>query len=368
MIDRGHVVTAALPNLERNHAFFEGLDLKLVPLPTISSLTAPPFPMTQGYAHILANIGFTDRNYLLAVAKQRHLQLQSLGPDLVIVDHSPVALLALRGGGIPYANLGTGFFCPPAGFPMPIWDTNPQVQKMLIQLEIRLLMAANQVLTTLGRPVLRQLSDLFDLVPATILATYGELDHFGKRPAAIYWGHWGLRSDHPARWPEGNGPKIYAYLKPSAGVDQLLQILSRSQYPTLLVDGGLDRRLVARHATGTIRFEPKPVNLADAASQAAIAIINANHATAAEFLRAGKPMLLCPLFAEQFLLARRVVALGAARMELNLHSVTAEILTEILVNHSAYASAAKRFADIYEKQNMQHHLVQVADLLESLIK
>jgi UDP:flavonoid glycosyltransferase YjiC (YdhE family) len=234
-------------------------------------------------------------------------------PSLLVADHSPRALLAVRGRPIRRVNVGTGFFCPPPGFPLPVWapGNTPGEYSAIVRDEEIILQNVNGLLMSRYRRPLESLSDLFNDLDGVFLTTYPELDHFGPRPRIRYWGHWSLDEGEAPQWPQGDGPKVFAYLKPFPALPMLLRELAKRGGATIVVAPELGDETRREFASPNIQFERRPVDIRRVAHECDIAILNGNHGTTASMLRAGKACLLIPMFTEQAILANRVAALGA---------------------------------------------------------
>lgn len=77
-----------------------------------------------------------------------------------------------------------------------------------------------------------------------------------------------------------------------------------------------------------------------------VAITYGSHGLTAGFLRAGKPLLVLPAQLEQYLLAKRVEALGAGSLlNPNDSASNVEDLIHGLAQGGRYAAAAKAFAN-----------------------
>jgi UDP:flavonoid glycosyltransferase YjiC (YdhE family) len=203
----------------------------------------------------------------------------------------------------------------------------------------------NRLLVAQRRPTLQRLGQLFNDIDEVILATYREFDHFGPRPKMRYWGHWPFGPGAAPVWPPGDGPKIYAYLKPFPQLEEFLKELRRHGSPTILLSGGIDKALQERFAAPTMRFEERPLDLRRVAAECDLAVLNANHGTAAALLLAGKPCVLAPLYLEQLMFARKVERLSAARLVLKDTTLSEGFIGEALAScRTGAATFAKRYA------------------------
>lgn len=224
------------------------------------------------------------------------------------------------------------------------------------------------MLKAFRRPPLQRMTDLYAELHDNILATYEELDHFGPRAKARYWGHWAYDMGKGVNWPAGAGTRIFAYLKPFPELDLLLQTLGELGQPTLIFGQGFPGDLIRKHARPHLRFESEALNLPQVASECDLAIINGNHGTGASLLLAGKPCLLLPLFMEQLIFAKKAEQMGAGRALLKSEGAKMpECLREMLRN-SAYRTAAQGFARRYEGFRPGQQLAELATRMEQAIQ
>ena len=111
---------------------------------------------------------------------------------------------------------------------------------------------------------------------------------------------------------------------------------------------GLPPALAARYASPRIRFSPAPVNMSAACEQAGAVLCNAGSGTVCTVLRAGIPVVMLPMHAEQLLFARRV-----EQQEAGLLLVESEVRLKLaktlrrLLEQPAYRESARRIAARY---------------------
>lgn len=363
---RGHRVVAAVRDLTRVRGIFAGTDISYIPAPVYPRKGKGPVEDPLSFAHLLANIGFTHQNALETILSAWGTLIECVRPDMVVAEHSPTALLALRDLQIPRVAVGTGFTCPPDSCPLAHWSRNGQTAdpEQLARDETTVLGHVNRALESRARRPLATLGQLFNEVDEVFLATYRELDHFGERTGARYWGHWPFGVGTEPVWPAGEGSKVFAYLKPFPALEDLLRVLRAAGLPTIVVADNLDRGLVERYASATLFFEPRPVDLRAAAADCDLAILNAGHGTTVAMLLAGKPCLLLPIYMEQLLLAKKVEQLGAGCLApLRSGPRLAEILQEMLAS-AQYGKRARDFAARYRGFSPGQQVAEVVDRIE----
>ena len=297
-------------------------------------------------------------------------------PDLVVTDHSPTALLALRGRPIRKVNLGLAFYCPPQGFPLPYWSFGGYLSSRLqVEHDERALTdTVNQLLRKYHRPTINQLSEIFTDIDETVLATFREFDHFPSRPEGTrYWGHWHSGAGIVPRWPEENAAggrphRIFAYLKGFPGVEEVLKQLAQSGGSTIVLSGELPEQLQRKYASKSLRFETEPMEMARVAQECDIAVLSGGHGTTASILLAGKPMVLVPVYVEQLLNAQAVARMGAGRwVSPHTPQQFGAVLSDVLMNPT-YRTGAKAFAAKYTGFVPGQQLSEIVDQLESLLK
>lgn len=366
---RGHRVIAALRDLTRVGELFAGSGIGFIPAPVISGPRDAMIKKISGFTHILANIGFAHEANLAAMFASWNTLYDCIRPDLVVADHSPTALLALRGRPIPCVNMGLAFCCPPDAFPLPYWWSRDQAPPLsqLIDDEQRLVASVNRLLASEGRPTLQRLSHLFNQINDVVLATFRELDPYGERKAGRYWGHCHVGTGIEPVWPDGDGPKLYVYLKVFPALEEMLQALGQSDLSTIVLSAEIPKPLQDRYASPRLCFESRPLHMAHAAAKCDLAILNAGHGTTASMLLAGKPMLLMPLYIEQLLNAQAAERVGAARWVLASSRGRLSPLLHHMLGESKYRAAAQAFASRYAGFVPGQQIPAIADHLESLI-
>ena len=362
---RGHSVHVAVRDLVRASKAFEGLPFHYWQAPTPQSRPEMAYINTHNFAHILHNTGLGDSLGVAARMSAWKNIIAVTRPNVVLVDYCPTALLALRGLNIPTVVTGTGFFIPPNVSPCPVFPmvVNETTPEKIAREEQQLLDAINTAVARHNQPPLTSLAQLFHEVSATIFRSLPEFDHYPGRSSE---GFLGLPPDpvrEPINWPEGEGPRVFAYLKPFQTLDVLLTELQNRKLPTIIACDGIQKPTRQKFASPLMRFVPPTVDIAQMGRESQFAITNANLTTSVRLLLQGCPLITIPLQLEQMLVAANFQRLGTGIPLLP--TVAEDIprqLTEILTNPK-YREAANVLAVKYRNlpDNYTEQSVAVLD-------
>ncbi len=324
---RGHRVAAALRDLTNAAHIFRGSGVEL--LPACSHYAAKRQMVT--YADLLANAGFADAPVLSAhVAAWRNM-IRLVKPDVLVCDHSPTALLAGRCYDVPCVTLGTGFYVPPNECPLPALIPGES------DIEHRVLDTVNLVLRANRRPAMERLADLYHNSTTHLLTTFPDLDHFGPRTDAEYFGP---VCDAPGS--ESVSTRVFAYLRPFHGLEPLLTLLARRGIATTAVVPSVKDELRSKFHGTSVVLRSTPVELASTMCNASLSITHASHGATASSLMAGCPTLLFPTQTEQYMLGQVVERLGCGMIARP--NGVAEALDRLL-EETSYRAAAQAFAN-----------------------
>jgi hypothetical protein len=375
---RGHRVVAALRDTQRAEAFFGEVPVVGVPGADAAgprSAAAAPGSGTRAgsYADLLVRQGWGDERALCErLAAWREL-FAGIGPDAVVFDHSPSALLAAQGEPLRRMLLGTGFACPPDVAPLPSLmlpeEADPAGAKAdeAASNETRVLDVVNGCLAARGLTPLPRLGALFRQVDESFLTTWRELDVYadarkGARYVGVWPGEWG-----PApSWPDAPGPRLFGYLKRFPGLSALLRLLAGTGLPALVVVDGLAEDAARRASTASLRVTGVPVDLEAAARECAVAFGHGTHGTTATLMRAGRPALLVPLQVEQFWVARRAVQAGFAQIASASAPETFASGLERLLRDGRFALCARQLAALHADFDPDAELERIADRIAAL--
>ncbi len=370
LVEQGHAAHLAVRDLSSVHPVFGEIPLRLYQAPIKIGKSAGSTATPVCFAHILQNCGFQQASELIGRLRAWQHLFDTVAPDLLLHDHSPPPLAAVRGTGIPQAIIGTGFICPPATDPLPsLRPWLPQASADHTKAEAQTLATVNQALAACAKPELASLGGLY-AVDQVLLTTFKELDHYGERPGIRYWGAWPAFPGRPPEWPEpthGKGKKIFAYLKRSPGLSDLLKHLRQLGHATIVYGSWVTDEIQSRHAGPTLQLSQEPLDLQQVAAEADLAILNGTHGTSAAMLLGGTPTLQLPIFLEQRLLAERICRFGAGLVA-NRKNVS-DTITRLhqMLGSTSYADRAQRFAEIYRRVSPSRQFDKMMDALETLL-
>lgn len=322
-------------------------------------------PAACSYPEILLANGYHKAESLLPLLRQWRELLCGLDADLLIAEHAPTALLAARGLPCAKALLGTGFYCPPAAAPLPLFRTWEKIAAdRLIKSEQQVLRVINQAMSILAIKPLSVLAELFR-VDENFLCTWPELDHYPQRKGARYWGPSIMldRGIYP-QWPAVAGKKVFAYIDGDwPDLILLLQVLSKQEFAVLLYLN----RMPALQIGVNVTVSNEPFKLDVLMEQADLVICHGNFGTVCAALAAGKPVLTLPLYAEQQITGMRVKTVGAGINALWQDRPDYSRLIYILLNNESYSKCAHKLAKQHGPLDPIRHTNRIVDRCESLL-
>jgi len=366
--ERGHDVFLALKDLSRAESLFSGLGVSYLQAPVKTTRSNNYISTPRTFVHIFHNNGFGDFGELRAMVGAWRGLFHIARPDLIVFDHSPMALLAAVGSNTKRLVVGTGFFCPPDTSPLP--DLRPWLGddgRRLRRDEDRVLENANRLLALDGEMPLQRLAQLYHQVDETILATYRELDHYRERKGGDYWGAWPKVGGASPVWPETPGKRIYAYLKPFSALPNLLGLLADLKCSVVIYAAEVPEKRQRRFRCERLRFERQPLDLARCAAECDLAVLHAGHGTTVSMLLAGKPVLQLPMHLEQALFGAAVNRLGAGLSARLRRPEEIAMKLVRLLQCDGYAQAARRFAARYARWDAGRQIDRVIQRIESLV-
>jgi UDP:flavonoid glycosyltransferase YjiC (YdhE family) len=308
MAARGHAVRFFLRDLSAG-ADLEGA--KDIPRQGAPIWAGPPtVEAPLNFGEILLNFGYHHAPQHMALIDAWRERIR--GSQAVVANVAPAAHLAALTLGIPSFEISQGFHAPPPGMPSPPlrhWEPAPRAR--LEASDRRVLQVMNGVLSHYGVRPLSTLGELF--AGRLMLLTYPELDIYPERGPSDYYG---ITDSGEGRgvpdWPDGAGPRLFAYLYSYfKGLDLLLEAIAARKQPALVFCRGIDPKLKEKYSGSSIHFAAEAMAVSRVLPQSDVVVCHASHQMTAQALLAGKPVLLLPTQLEQFLIMRRLVRFGA---------------------------------------------------------
>lgn len=304
-------------------------------------LSAPPI----NYAELLIAEGYCQQDGLSGMLRSWLSLFRMFQPDAVVADYSPTALLAARIAKIPAVCIDNGFGLPPSIAPLPSIRSWESITEQRLQYaEDTVLRSINSVCHAFGGPALERLADFFN-TEGTVLTTFAELDHYGRRNETEYAGPiFSNAGGQAVQWQGTHRRKILAYLRPSVpGIGNLLKALAELDAEVICVVPGLKR--LNRAIANRLRVYVNPVHLDNIISSADLAVSYAGSGMVCCALLAGVPLLLMPQNVEQYMFSCRIDGLGAGLvMGTNRSEADFRISLQKLLDEDRFRAAAKAFA------------------------
>lgn len=303
---RGHIVHAYLREPEGAADMADAASLRIFPAPRWIGEVVVPAGLNLG--ELLLNYGFHAPDALAQLVEAWRDRLA--GADLLVSNVAPAAIVAARILGLPYLEMSQGFHIPPASFPAPPFrDWEPVPRRRLEMADRRVLDSINAISSAHDVPALDTLGGLY--IGRLALLTYPELEMYPERGPSEYYGIVAGASRDMVDWPAGT-PRMLAYLYADyRHLSAFLDAISRRAGAAVVVCPGIEGTLRARFSSEQFIVSEALLDLPRMVKTADLVACHASHQTTSEALLAGRPVLLMPTQAEQFLTMRRVVRFGA---------------------------------------------------------
>lgn len=301
-------------------------------------------PPAASYSEMLGNVGFHDPAALRGRLAAWRSLFGTLQPDVIVFEHAPTALLAARGLELKRVLIGSGFSLPPAAAPMPVLRHFPAPgPERPARAEAAVLETINAALAADALPPLEAVAELFH-ADLQALFTLPELDHYPPREPAAYRGPLPpLRGGRRPEWP-GGGRRVFAYLRPFAGLEALLGALHDSGAAVEACLPEAPPELLRRFHGGRLRLGTEPLDLGAAAAGCELAVSHGSLATVSSLLLAGRPQLILPLHLEMQITGRNLEQLGAGLSAPRLRPEGMSAKLGRLLAEPGFAAAARAFA------------------------
>ncbi len=358
--DRGFEAVVASRDLKTAERICTPLALPFVQAPVwpgrIRQDAAP-----RTFPEILMELGFNDPEFIAGLIRAWRELLRVTGCDALVADYSPIAVLSARLAGVTTLAFGTGFTLPPAQTPFrPIVLRKNTKEGELAKIEARVLRNTNQAIRALGYPPLERLADML-ACDKRYLATFPELDHFGRRKGVEYWGVFDTGSNAVApTWPKIDARRLFVYYHPHyEHFRALIDALSKLGWSTLVAAPGITPRLARSLVKPNVNICARPVDLPQVGREANVAVCHGGHGAVAELLRCGCRVVIFPYYNEQKILGVRLDHHGLARIAQSAQAC-AEAVGDI-DDDTSLAENVERFAGRYGEWTAEKRLDAIVD-------
>lgn len=351
-------------NIEQSGAYVQsrGFPLLQTPIAAVERIQPPERkPVSMG--DILGTIGFGAIDRLRPIVLSWQATIEALAPDFVITDYAPSANLALLGGPVPSLVIGDGFTLPPVNL-----QTFPKfrTQEHLYD-EAKLIEVVNRLQAERGRPSVSALPSLFAGTRHAVI-TLPELDAFGQERETRAIGPIG---GYPRPVEDEPVQDYFAYLSAAYQyTGMVLEGLRRSgaKGSVFLRDSTPDMRERVRRAG--IEVYETPRDMAEMSKRSAVIIHHGGVGTSEAVLALGRPQMLVPRHAEQWMNADSLGRNGVATAVRGAADLTPEDVAACFggaKNRQELADRAKSIASILARRpkNALDQLVSICSQLNS---
>lgn len=361
--DIGYRVVMAVPDVQAAAAL-GGRGFTLLQSPKNNWTPAPLNRPLINHAEILKLQGYTvvsGNNLFAGLISSWAGLIDTVNPDLVMVDYAPTALLAARLRGKKTLAIGSGFDLPPVrqGL-MPAFLTlnnEPFPEQELARLEDEVVQVVNQSINQVGANMTR-FSALFD-ADRRVLTTLPELRPWASEDTRHeqYVGPIDSSDSYPVvRWEDDSDDtkRIFAYLQPGmSNTRAIMEALDELDAEVVCVVPASATELPELKKNSRLRVIRHLVNLG-ALLHRADAVVNYGGAgIVAMSLIYGVPMVLAPNDVEKVITSRHAERLGAAAIAAGESKEDfAGAINEVLFNPS-YTKAAEVMFQKYEEYRYQ---------------
>ena len=369
MAVRGHAISFIFRELRQLALLPEtaGYDLYTAPvlLKEGSGMRAP-----TSLAEIMLGCGYADAEWLTGALREWLRLLGEWKPDLLVADYAPTALLAARVMGLKRVSLSISFTVPPPFTPLPPFRFDrPPPPERVAAADARVLTNVNHALAAVGAAPLAALHEQFQS-DEDFLLTFPELDAYGNRPTARYWGP-RYRDDAgvSVHWPAGRGPRVLIYLKRELPqLDALITLLAASPCRVIAYIPDLEPERVQRLKSPLRIVSEKPVRYAALLDECDLFVSQAGSAATGTVL-AGVPQLMFPVHYEQYLSALRIAQLGAG-VALLPEATTAEVARawEMMITQAGYRERARAYAKRYPSYSPGEQQKRIVQRIEDILR
>lgn len=362
--ERGHTVAFAVRDTRAATELLSPAGFAFVQAPLSARKTRLSRPPAN-FSEILLGEGYADPLGLLGQVRAWRSLLELIGPDVIVAEYAPTAMLAAQSVGVPCVALANGFSVPPPVSPLPSirpWEKIPASRLAYADKAVEA--SISEVMKSVGS---KHSPKLVELYQNALLCVFPELDPFAPREGADYIGPISsLPQAITVKWTENSRRRILAYLRPEvAGFSSLMEALSAVDADKLCVIPGLQHEQASRLCNDRLRISTAPIAFDGLLNGADAFVSYGGSGSICQALRAGVPIVIVPCFIEQYLTAKRAEGIGTAvvvetnRSRENFDQALAEVLGD-----ERYRSNARIFAERYVNFDTSQAIERAASAIE----
>ena len=331
--------------------------------------------VAANHTELLLNCGYSNQEGLQQTVGEWLTLFERYQPSLLVIDHSPTALLANKISKIPVIQVGSGFEIPPSdGWPNyfsanKVQERNEVQEPHSIQPQITLLSNMNHAIKHHGMPEMQSTVELYGGCHQ-LLITFQELDHYPTRKQVNYIGP--LYSSDEGRemaWSQAKSKKVFIYTWAGlGGLNQMMLALAKLDVEVIARIPDLTDAARMLFTKPNIRIFTEALKLKDLISESDLLITHSGFATVSVFLRQGVPVMVVPDTIEQLMVGQRVQSLGAGLvMGFQRQQSYFEEMIVSLLDMSSFKAKAMQFAQNYKNWHPEHPIKEITWLINSLL-
>lgn len=272
---------------------------------------------TISLTHVFYNLGYQNEENIKNRVSEWHEIFEEENPDLLVFDFCPSILIANLTTKIKMFHIGDGFTIPPQVKPYGVLlpssiALNPESVKEIIEAEDRLLSVINSACP--GQNI-TSLSQLYGSCNQAALLSYPELDHYGHRDNAGYYGVMTKNGTDVLKKYRGGYTHALVYLKDFDNIGKFVDVLLSMENLGLtfyIGEPAIPEKIIKKikKRKNTVVLQG-PINFESAGKNCDFIISHGNHTTTAQALSVGLPLLVIPIDSEKVMVADRIGLLGA---------------------------------------------------------
>jgi len=367
LIRRGHEISFVTKGPIESERLLGELPIRFLQAPIFYGRLQRQISNPSTMPQFWHNDGFGHPEVLGALTRSWNSLIELVEPDLVLCDHSPVALLALRSRPeIRRVVFGVGLLCPPDEHPMPSFGgdgPSPPPHRALLD-EERVLWTCNQVLDRFHCKKLERVGQLSGEADDTLLTTYSEIDPFGPRAESLYCGVWGIEGGERVQWLTEK-PRAIVYLRDTPALSETLAGLAAAGVEAVMYVA----QPSARAKEAADRHGVRMTSLLDFSrlAEADLVVTHGTHAATIQPLLQGVPVLMLPLNRETSMIGAAVERLGAGRRVSQVEAGTVATEAGSLLGDRSFRSAAETFQSRYGKTSDAVRVAAACDRIDALL-